>query len=243
LNPEQLASLAESLKTAGPLEIDRLLTPFGQCSDEAVGLKLVGILKESPALSALRADSLKTHLAKFGASVQEQAEQLYAAINVDLSKQKERLDELLASLSRNDIQPADIRRGQAVFMSQKAACASCHQFGYLGGKVGPDMTRIGGVRNDRDLLESIAFPSASFVRSYESLLVATKDGRVISGIVRKDAPDEILLAINATEEARIARDDIDEMKPGSVSVMPSGLDQQLTRQELADLIAFLKAAK
>ena len=81
------------------------------------------------------------------------------------------------------------------------------------------------------------------MRSYESLLVATKDGRVISGILRKDAPDEIVLAINAIEEARIARDDIDEMKPGTVSVMPSGLDQQLSRQELADLIAFLKAAK
>jgi putative heme-binding domain-containing protein len=243
LKPDQLAILADSFKTAGPLEVDRLLTPFGQCSDESVGLKLVATLKESPALTALRADSLKTHLAKFGAPVQEQAAQLYAAINVDLAKQKERLDELLASLTSNDIQPADIRRGQAVFMSQKAACASCHQFGYLGGKIGPDMTRIGGVRNERDLLESIAFPSASFVRSYESVLVATHDGRIVSGILKKDAPDEIELVVNATETARIARDAIDELRPGSVSVMPSGLDQQLTRQELADLIAFLKAAK
>jgi putative membrane-bound dehydrogenase-like protein len=243
LKPDQLAALADSFKTAGPLEVDRLLAPFGQCSDEAVGLKLVATLKESPALTALRADSLKTHLAKFGAPVQEQAEQLYAAINVDLAKQKERLDELLASLTGPEIQTADIRRGQAVFMSQKAACASCHQFGYLGGKIGPDMTRIGGVRNERDLVESIAFPSASFVRSYEPMLVATKDGRIVSGNLKKDAPDEIELTINATETVRIARDDIDELRPGAVSVMPSGLDQQLTRQELADLIAFLKAAK
>ncbi len=243
LKPDQLASLVDSLQTAGPLEVDRLLTPFGQCSDEAVGLKLVAKLKESPALTALRADSLKTHLAKFGAPVHEQAQQLYAAINVDLAKQKERLDELLASLTGTTIQPADIRRGQAVFMSQKAACASCHQFGYLGGKVGPDLTRIGGVRNERDLLESIAFPSASLVRSYESVVVARQDGRIHSGILRKDASDEVIIATNATEEVRIAREEIEEVRPGSVSVMPSGLDQQLTSQELADLVAFLKAAK
>jgi putative heme-binding domain-containing protein len=128
-------------------------------------------------------------------------------------------------------------------MGTKAACSTCHQVGYLGGNVGPDLTRIGGIRNERDLLESIVFPSSSFVRSYESVLVATQDGRVHNGILKRDASDEVVLATTATETVRIARDDIDELRPGTVSVMPSGLDQQLTPQELADLIAFLKAAK
>ena len=73
--------------------------------------------------------------------------------------------------------------------------------------------------------------------------MTTLDGRVFQGILKKDAPDEVVLAINATEEARIARADVDELTPGTVSVMPSGLDQQLTRRELADLIAFLRASK
>ena len=47
----------------------------------------------------------------------------------------------------------------------------------------------------------------------------------------------------ADKEVRIARADIEEVRPGTVSVMPAGLDQQLTKQELADLIAFLKACK
>ena len=115
--------------------------------------------------------------------------------------------------------------------------------GYLGGKVGPDLTRIGGVRSERDLLEAIAFPSASFVRSYESVKVTTLDGRVFQGVLKKDAPDEVVLALNATDEVRVARADIEGVTPGTVSVMPSGLDQQLSRQELADLIAFLKASK
>jgi hypothetical protein len=52
-----------------------------------------------------------------------------------------------------------------------------------------------------------------------------------------------VLATGPTEEVRIARADIDEMAPSKVSVMPAGLDQQLTRQELIDLVTFLKASK
>jgi putative heme-binding domain-containing protein len=73
--------------------------------------------------------------------------------------------------------------------------------------------------------------------------VTTKSGKVYNGLLRKDAPDEVVLTISATEEARVARDDIEDMQPGKVSVMPAGLDQQLTVRELADLVAFLKACK
>src|SRR3954463_15917829 len=119
----------------------------------------------------------------------------------------------------------DVRRGQAVFNSPKAACASCHAIGYLGGKVGPDLTRIGKIRNDRDLLEAILFPSASFVRSYEPVQVTTTRGKVVNGLVKKDSPEEVVLTLNATEEARIPRGDIEDVQPGKVSIMPAGLDK------------------
>ncbi len=112
-----------------------------------------------------------------------------------------------------------------------------------GGKVGPDLTRIGQIRNDRDLLESIVFPSSSFVRSYEPVAVATTEGKVFSGILKDNTPQEMILKINALEEVRIPRDRIEEVGPGTVSVMPAGLEQQLTPQDLADLIAFLRASK
>ena len=157
---------------------------------------------------------------------------------MNLAQQKAKLETLLTSLSGGDI-----RRGQIVFNSPRPLAPSCHEIGYLGGKVGPDLTRIGAVRSERDLLEAIAFPSASFVRSFEPLTVATKDGKVYNGVLKRDAPDEIVLATSATEEARLARADIEEMKPSTVSVMPAGLDQQLTPKELADLVAFLRANK
>jgi len=102
---------------------------------------------------------------------------------------------------------------------------------------------IGGIRGERDLLESIVFPSASFVRSYEPMKVVTTTGRSLNGILKKDAPDEIILIVAADKEERIARGDIEEITPSSVSIMPAGFDQQLGQQEIADLIAFLKACK
>ena len=74
-------------------------------------------------------------------------------------------------------------------------------------------------------------------------LCFTKDGRTLNGNVKHDRPDEIVLTIAADQEVRIARENVEEVVPGQVSVMPSGLDQQMSMQELADLVAFLKANK
>jgi putative membrane-bound dehydrogenase-like protein len=238
LSSEQLISLCECLKTVGPLELDRVIEAFGQSGDEQVGLKLIANLRVSPALSALRADALTQRLAKYNGRVHEQAKEIYAAMAADEAKQKQRLEQLLAALKGGDI-----RRGQAVFNSSKASCSACHAIGYLGGNVGPDLTQIGKIRTERDLLESIVFPSASFVRSYEPVVVATKDGKLVNGLIRKDATDEIVLATGVNQETRIARSDIESILPSKVSVMPSGLDQQLSPGELADLVAFLKACQ
>ena len=53
-----------------------------------------------------------------------------------------------------------------MFNSAKTNCIACHKVGYVGGTAGPDLTRIGGVRSERDLLEAVLYPSASFVRSW-----------------------------------------------------------------------------
>jgi putative heme-binding domain-containing protein len=238
LNPAQLDRLADMLRTAGPVEVDRLLSAFEQSTGEALGLKLVAVLTDSSALSSLRVDALKVHLAKYAAPVQKRAEVLYAKLNVDAAKQKARLEQLMTTLSAGDV-----RRGQLIFHSEKAACYSCHAIGYRGGNVGPDLTKIGAARSDRDLLEAIVFPNASFVRSFEPIAVATSNGKVYNGLLRGETADELLLATGVNQEARITRREIEEIRPSTVSIMPAGLDQQLTPQELADLVAFLKACR
>jgi putative heme-binding domain-containing protein len=238
LPDDELLALADTLKSAGPLEMARLLGAFEHSTNESVGLKLMSSLKDAKGLSSLRPDLIKTVVTKYPDSVREQAQELINRLNTAGKQQAAHLDELV-----NDLKEGDVRRGQMVFNSQKAACSSCHTIGYLGGKAGPDLTTIGQVRTERDLLESIVYPSASFVRSFEPYLVATKSDESYIGVLKKDAPDELVLATGPGAEIHIARADIIEMKPGTVSIMPAGLEQQLSKQELADLLAFLKSTK
>jgi putative membrane-bound dehydrogenase-like protein len=238
LSSDQLIALTESLKTAGPMEVERLLEAYVQSTEEKVGMTVIASLKNSASRSSLRTDAVKNRLAKYPARVGKEAESLYEMLNADRARQRARLEELVTTLK-----DGDIRRGQAVFNSTKAACSSCHAIGYLGGNIGPDLTRIGGIRTERDLLEAIVFPSASFVRSFEPTAITTKDGKTYNGLIRKDAPDEILLVLGANQEVRIPRDQIEDMLPSKVSIMPAGLDQQLSPRELADLVAFLRACK
>ncbi len=236
LSVEQLGLLADMIATVGPLELNRLLAVFEPSSELAVGEKLIAALKKSPVLTSLRVDALKLRIAKFPPPVQEQAEALYAAINVEAAKQKERLDELVALAGQGDI-----RRGQVVFGNQKSACTACHAMGYKGGNVGPDLSRIGKIRTERDLLESILFPSVSLVRSYEPILIVTHSGKTHNGLIRRESADEVVLTTGAHQEVRISRSDIEEIRPSTVSVMPAGLETQLTREQIIDLVTFLKS--
>ena len=238
LSTAQLAELTDAFRVAGPMELDRVLDAYAAGSTDEVGGKFLTALGAAPARGSLRVDSVRTRLAKFSPGVRKSAEKLYAELDADLAAQKASLDKMLASL-----EAGDIRRGQAVFHSDKAACFSCHAIGYRGGNIGPDLTRIGGIRDGRDLLESIVYPSASFVRSYEPVVVTTTAGKTHSGLVRKDTPEEIILATSATEQVRIPRERIEAMAPGKVSLMPAGMDKVLSPRELADLVAFLKACK
>ena len=238
LSDARRLALADRIAEAGPLSVPRLLPAFEKQEGEALGLRLVSALERSPSRSVLRPGDLRTLLDRFGPAVAERASTLIAAIDADAEEKREKIEGLLSL-----VDDADIRRGQAVFNGEKGACRTCHAMGYVGGRVGPDLTRIGRIRTERDLLEAIAYPSASFVRSYEPVVVATVDGRVITGLVGDEGPDHVILQTNAEESVRIPRSEIEELQPGTTSVMPAGLDQQLTPQELADLVKFLKSSQ
>ena len=235
LTVEQLLQLTESVKHAGPLEVNLLLAAFEKQTSEALGLKLVESLRRAEAFGSLRIESIQARLADFPESVRAQATELYPLLDEDAEKQNAHIDQLMASMKGGDI-----RRGQALFNSEQTACRTCHAIGYLGGEIGPDLTSIGKIRTERDLLEAILYPSLSFVRSFEPLRVTTIEEVEYSGLVKKDTPDEIILTTGIGAEIRIPRSEISEMSPGTVSIMPDGLVEPLSPQQLADLVAFLK---
>jgi len=240
LHPLQFRQLTPRLASAGPLELNQILQAYDAGGDEALGRELLAALQESRSVRALHPTQLKPHFAKFPEPVQRAADAFVAGLDTDAGRQAERLDALLVELKAAN---GDLRRGQSVFNGPKAACASCHRIGYLGGDVGPELTRIGEVRSERDLLESIVFPSLSFVRSFEPSRVTLKGGEELNGIVRRETPEDITLVTGPGAEQRIRREEIAELSPGSISVMPGGLDEQLTRQELADLLIFVKTVR
>jgi len=237
LAPGQLRDVLKSVPTAGPVELVSLLGAFDGGGDETLGLQLVEALSQAKSAKALHPSQLKPHFAKFSAVVQKSADAFLATLDADAGKQAAKLDTLLAELQKLG---GDQRRGQSVFNGPKAACSACHRIGYLGGDVGPELTKIGEVRSERDLLEAIVFPSASFVRSFEPSLVTLKGGEQVNGLVRHESSEAIHLVTGPGALQRIRRDEIHELRPGTVSVMPGGLDEQLTRQELADLLRFVK---
>lgn len=237
LSATQLERLCDTVHAAGPLEMNRLLQPYEQSHDEQLGLKLVTSLRESAALASLRIDLVRAALAKYSPVVQQRIAELESLVNVDAAAQRQHIEELLPLVAKGDI-----RRGHAVFYSSKAACAACHRLGFAGGTSGPELTHVGETRTERDLLESILFPSLSFVRSYEPVLIITQDGKTINGVVRDENAQEYVVATGPDQTVRVPRADVEQMQPSTVSIMPAGLDKQLTTQELADLVAFLKNA-
>jgi putative heme-binding domain-containing protein len=229
--------LLPALAKAGPVELPRLLPAFAAGQNPELGQALLETLQQSSAARALRPEDVLATLTNYPPPLLASASTWLDSLRTDSATDRRRLDQLLAELQTHT---GDIRRGQALFNSERAACASCHRIGYLGGDLGPDLTTIGTIRTDRDLLEAIVFPSASFVRSYEPWTVTTPDGDDVTGVLRRDTSSEIVLATGPGTESRIPREHITDLQPATLSTMPAGLDEQLTRQELADLLTFLR---
>ncbi len=238
LEESQLRALFVDVEEAGPMELGPLLRVYEQTKNPEIGHGLVDSLLKSSSAVSLPGAIITQQTAHFGPEVVRRTDELLRRLEMDPTEQRIRLKTLLSQLG-----DGDVRRGHRVFHGSKAACSACHAMGYLGGTIGPDLTRIGGIRKRSELLEAIVFPSSSFVRSYEPLTVISDDGLVWNGTVKDQTPTELILINSERREIRIERESIEETRPGKVSIMPSGLDGQLSQQELADLLAFLQDAK
>ncbi len=134
-------------------------------------------------------------------------------------------------------------RGREIFFGKKVGCSVCHSVGTDGGKVGPDLTRIGAIRSGRDLLESIVLPSATFAQGFDNYLAVLADGRRLTGVIAKQNADVIVLRDSSGADTQLRSDQVKTLKRLPVSLMPEGLPSQISENEFRDLMAFLMNLK
>jgi putative heme-binding domain-containing protein len=132
----------------------------------------------------------------------------------------------------------DPARGEAVFRRAELNCLKCHAIAGAGGQVGPGLESIGASAQPDYLVDSLLEPGKAVKENYHATVVATDDGRLLTGIRIRQTGAEIVLRDADDREVAVPLSSVEEQKPGG-SLMPAGLTETLTRGEFADLVRFL----
>ena len=143
--------------------------------------------------------------------------------------------EKILQMAANNVSASE---GEVIFRNEKFSCFKCHAIGGAGSKVGPDMVSLGGSAQPDYLLESLLNPNAKVKENYNTIVIATTEGKVLSGIQVKQSKEEVVIRTANNELITVASSEIEEIAPG-VSLMPEGLVDVLTDHELAALVRFL----
>ena len=139
------------------------------------------------------------------------------------------------------LQDADINNGKKLY--SVTTCYNCHRLLMEGGVVGPDLTAAGRRYSTKDLLTAIIEPSKEIPDQYEATVFQMEDGRLISGRVANLAGNEYWVQSDMNDPSNFTKikvDEIEDMKPSKVSMMPSGLLDTLEKEEVYDLLLYLK---
>lgn len=138
----------------------------------------------------------------------------------------------------------DVQRGSNLFREpNRFQCSRCHLVGKEGGQVGPKLDAIGLKLAKSQLFEAIAEPSRTVDTKYQTLRVMTEDGVVVTGLIESESESELVIVAANGEKTRIRLDEISERQLESQSLMPTGLLEQMTAQEMADLVAYLSSLR
>ncbi|WP_158633427.1 PVC-type heme-binding CxxCH protein [Tautonia sociabilis] len=130
----------------------------------------------------------------------------------------------------------DPKAGRAVFSK---SCAPCHRLEGEGFDVGPDLASLSD-RSPEALLVAILDPNRAVEAKYASYTAATVDGRVVTGLIAEETSNAVALLRQGGERDVLLRSEIEEIAGSGKSLMPEGLEQDISAQELAHLIAFLR---
>ena len=135
-----------------------------------------------------------------------------------------------------------VAAGRKVFDTD-AGCAACHTIGGGPAKLGPDMSHIGTKYGKQALLDNILNPSEGISPEYVPTTFVLKSGDQVAGMVAEERPDQITVQIGPNQQQRIKPADVASRKEIRMSLMPEGLLNNLSLQQIADLLEYLASLK
>jgi alcohol dehydrogenase (cytochrome c) len=132
----------------------------------------------------------------------------------------------------------DARAGERVFF-EESTCASCHRVNGSGGRLGPDLSRIGAARTPAALVENIRRPGKDVTRGYETVAVVAKNGERTIGVRKNEDTFSVQLMDVQEKLHLLSKQDLREVSYPGGSLMPDFTEEMLAEAKLQDLIAYL----
>ncbi|MBO0697412.1 MAG: c-type cytochrome [Zavarzinella sp.] len=172
------------------------------------------------------------------AKVSERLKTVWGDVRDTPAEKKKQMVRYKSLLTSSYLREANLSNGRLVFSK---TCQQCHKLYGEGATIGPDLT--GSNRSDLDyLLSNIIDPSAEVGRDYRMSVVQTAAGRIVTGIVVERSPARVVVQ-TATEKVVLAAEDVDSIKDSALSIMPDNQLDAMTKEQVRDLIAYLRAKK
>ena len=254
--------LSEQLQPQNPLELQsavvarlsqidhadvpaRLLAQWGSLTPGLRGLVLDALLSRSHWTAALLTEiEAEPKLASRLDAARR--ERLLKLKDSDLRSRAEKLFTTSSSVDRKEVLAAyrvalstsgDGDKGERIFAKH---CSICHQVGGIGHVVGPDLTALKN-NTPEALLTALLDPNRAVEDKFVNYLVTTVDGRSFSGMLANETGTSITLRAQEGKEQVILRQDIDSLDSSGKSLMPEGLERDLTPQQIAHLLAHLSS--
>ncbi|MBV9123482.1 MAG: c-type cytochrome, partial [Planctomycetes bacterium] len=193
--------------------------------------RMYGALYVVPDLEEYQADP-EGYLARHPLPIQDEL------LKFTRPRKEWKFEELTASVTQ--MQGRSFSNGRLLF--QAANCVACHQIGGVGREFGPDLTKLDPTRTPVDILRDILEPSFRINDKYQTYTFETQSGKVFTGLIVEETPQAVKVIENPLTKAEpvvLSKAEIVERTKSPNSIMPRGLLDKLTREEILDLVAYV----
>ncbi|WP_373492575.1 PVC-type heme-binding CxxCH protein [Aquiflexum sp.] len=230
IRSEALASLSRQ-----PLDNWEQLIPLLENEEENIRIEAARFLRSKISHPDIRA-AFEKNLNKPAATEGFQ-QQILLGLNQGLSHRPDVADEKSWNALLDG--QGDSERGRRVFFSNTSLCSTCHVMDGRGGDLGPDLSNVGKSKDRNNLIASILYPSAEMSPEWQGWYIKLKDGTLEQGRQIDVGNNDIKLYTQAKGFISVQKEDIADYGMIKESLMPDGLEERLTDQDLKDLLAYL----